>query len=187
MMAITGTASERHVTRAPRPLALKVGTFTGAGLRHWRRTLRLTQHGLAQMAGIGRHAVQYHEAKERLDWSGWAVQQMAAALEAREVEVQPINPVIIRAGQRVICGAKTRKGTPCRCKSEPGRRRCKFHGGMSTGPKTLEGRERIAQAQRRRWAALKSNRPKSSSMGCYDVPDFLGCELAAETAVASSA
>lgn len=54
---------------------------------------------------------------------------------------------------RVICGAKTtRLGTPCRNKSEPGRKRCKFHGGRSTGPSTVEGRERIAEAQRKRWA-----------------------------------
>nr|WP_274594846.1 HGGxSTG domain-containing protein [Parasedimentitalea marina] len=38
---------------------------------------------------------------------------------------------------------------------EPGRKRCKFHGGMSTGPKTKEGRERIAAAQRKRWAAWR--------------------------------
>lgn len=58
-----------------------------------------------------------------------------------------------RARLRVTCGAKTtRKGTACRNKSEPGRKRCKFHGGRSTGPKTAEGRERIAEAQRKRWA-----------------------------------
>ncbi|HRP04837.1 MAG TPA: HGGxSTG domain-containing protein [Opitutaceae bacterium] len=45
----------------------------------------------------------------------------------------------------------TRKGTPCRAKALPGRNRCKFHGGMSTGPKTTKGRLRIAEAQRRRW------------------------------------
>lgn len=143
--------------------SIPVKAYTGAGLKRWRRSLRLTQQALAQLAGVGRHAVQYHEAKERLDWSGWALQQMGAALEARQREVKPIYPVIIRAGQRVACGAKTRKGTPCRCKSEPGRRRCKFHGGMSTGPKTPEGRERIAQAQRRRWAALKSVRSSSGA------------------------
>ncbi len=59
-----------------------------------------------------------------------------------------------RAGRlRVLCGAKTRKGQACRNKSEPGRRRCKFHGGRSTGLRTPEGRARIAEAQRRRWAA----------------------------------
>lgn len=58
----------------------------------------------------------------------------------------------------VVCGAKTRKGTPCRRKSEPGKRRCKFHGGRSTGPKTPEGIERIREAQRCRWDAWRQVR-----------------------------
>ena len=39
------------------------------------------------------------------------------------------------------CGAKTRKGTPCR---QPAmlNGRCKMHGGKSTGPCTPEGLER---------------------------------------------
>jgi len=62
----------------------------------------------------------------------------------------------IRASKRrVRCGAKTRKGTPCRNMSEPGRKRCKFHGGMSTGPKTAEGKARIAEAQRKRWGSVR--------------------------------
>jgi transcriptional regulator with XRE-family HTH domain len=56
----------------------------------------------------------------------------------------------------VTCGAKTRAGGECRNKSEPGKRRCKFHGGKSTGAKTPEGRARIADAQRRRWAAYRA-------------------------------
>ncbi len=47
-----------------------------------------------------------------------------------------------RATQRVTCGAKTRTGKPCRSKSLPGKRRCKWHGGCSTGPKTTEGKAR---------------------------------------------
>lgn len=62
------------------------------------------------------------------------------------------------AGLRVLCGAKTRKDTPCRNMSEPGRKRCKFHGGKSTGAKTPEGIARIAEAQRRRWARAKALR-----------------------------
>ena len=61
------------------------------------------------------------------------------------------------ARYRQLCHAKTRNGLPCRNKSEPGRRRCKFHGGMSTGPKTPEGKARIAEAQRSRWAAYRMN------------------------------
>lgn len=47
-----------------------------------------------------------------------------------------------RSTTRVVCGAKTQAGHPCRGKSEPGRRRCKWHGGCSTGPRTTEGRAR---------------------------------------------
>jgi hypothetical protein len=50
------------------------------------------------------------------------------------------------------CGAKNRRGEPCRVTIVPGKRRCRFHGGLSTGPKTIEGKARIAAAQRRRWA-----------------------------------
>lgn len=44
------------------------------------------------------------------------------------------------------CGARTKKnGTPCKCRPvslTTGNGRCKWHGGMSTGPKTAEGRAR---------------------------------------------
>ena len=44
---------------------------------------------------------------------------------------------------RVICGAKRcRDGQPCQGLSVPGKRRCKWHGGASTGPRTDEGRAR---------------------------------------------
>ena len=43
------------------------------------------------------------------------------------------------------CGAKNRRGTPCRCPAMPNGR-CRLHGGLSTGAKTAEGIERIRQA-----------------------------------------
>lgn len=44
---------------------------------------------------------------------------------------------------RVICGAKRRRdGQPCQALSVPGKRRCKWHGGCSTGPRTNRGRAR---------------------------------------------
>lgn len=46
-------------------------------------------------------------------------------------------------GKRVICGARRKSdGQPCEAKSEPGKRRCRFHGGCSTGPRTEEGKAR---------------------------------------------
>lgn len=56
----------------------------------------------------------------------------------------------------VTCGARTRKGTPCKIRPMPWSQRCRLHGGLSTGPKTPEGRARIAEAQRKRWAARKA-------------------------------
>jgi hypothetical protein len=41
---------------------------------------------------------------------------------------------------------------------EFGKARCRFHGGLSTGPKTEAGRSRIAEAQRRRWRAFRDAR-----------------------------
>ena len=44
---------------------------------------------------------------------------------------------------RVVCGARRRRdGEPCQGLSVPGKRRCKWHGGASTGPRTDEGRAR---------------------------------------------
>ncbi len=40
------------------------------------------------------------------------------------------------------CGARTRgTGKPCQCRALANGR-CRFHGGLSTGPKTAEGRRR---------------------------------------------
>jgi len=46
-----------------------------------------------------------------------------------------------------LCGAKTRSGHPCRKPALKRKRRCRLHGGLSTGPRTDEGRARIANAQ----------------------------------------
>ena len=56
------------------------------------------------------------------------------------------------------CRAKTRKGTPCQRRPYGLKRRCPLHGGLSTGPQTPEGRQRVAEAERRRWAAWRAAR-----------------------------
>jgi hypothetical protein len=54
-----------------------------------------------------------------------------------------------------VCGAKTRNGEPCRRAPVANRRRCRNHGGASTGPRTAAGKAQIAAAQRVRWARAK--------------------------------
>ena len=68
-----------------------------------------------------------------------------------------------RRKDRPRCGAKTRAGGSCLVRVEPGKARCRFHGGLSTGPKTEPGRRRIADAQRRRWQAYRDRRAKSAA------------------------
>ena len=61
---------------------------------------------------------------------------------------------------RLMCGAKTRAGYPCRRKGSGRGGRCLLHGGGSTGPRTMEGLARIARAQRRRWEHWRLNNPR---------------------------
>ena len=159
--------------------------ISGADLRAARKAAKVTQADLAKRIGVCRDTVQYWEAKLQIGWHG-AGERMAEALglrinpptiaraggwgvsfrEKADAQAEVLfatylarnkeREAQVATHRRVICGAKTRKGGQCRNKSEPGKRRCKFHGGKSTGAKTPEGLERIAEAQRRRWARAKA-------------------------------
>src|SRR5439155_13584945 len=61
----------------------------------------------------------------------------------------------LRELRKQPCGARTRAGHSCRRKGLGRGGRCPNHGGMSTGPKTEAGRQRIAAAQRERWSAWR--------------------------------
>lgn len=58
----------------------------------------------------------------------------------------------LAAHMRVPCGGRRRSdGQPCAALSVPGKRRCKWHGGYSTGPRTNEGKVKVAaNLQKRR-------------------------------------
>jgi hypothetical protein len=47
-----------------------------------------------------------------------------------------------------VARARTQAGRPCQARPVKGKRRCRRHGGLSTGPRTPEGLER---SQRARW------------------------------------
>lgn len=63
------------------------------------------------------------------------------------------------------CGAKTRAGTPCRQKSIYRNGRCKFHGGLATGPTTEAGKEQS------RINGRKGGRPRRDAVGKTEVMD----------------
>ena len=60
--------------------------------------------------------------------------------------------------RRDYCDAKKKNGEPCRQKALYGRGRCKFHGGLSTGPKTDEGK------QQSRINGAKGGRPRKTQV-----------------------
>lgn len=49
--------------------------------------------------------------------------------------------------KKPLCLAITRRGTQCKCRPvrEDGTGRCRYHGGLSTGPRTAEGKAKAAQ------------------------------------------
>lgn len=149
--------------------------MTGDDLKSKRLAKGWSQRELARRSGLHHGAVQYWERQPILDVRGYAVLRMHEALGWRNLVresrarhgvlpneeetdrfvsalVGLSKPLAGRLVDHLVrCGAKTRQGMPCRAQSEPGRRRCRLHGGLSTGPKTRQGRARVAEAQKRRW------------------------------------
>ena len=80
--------------------------------------------------------------------------------------IAPVRARELGPQQRVPCGAKRRRdGKPCQALSVPGRHRCKWHGGASTGPKTPEGEgSRTGESSARRREPLTEGQKSSNSL-----------------------
>jgi len=150
--------------------------MNGDELKALRTGRGLSRPALAALAGVHPDTVKYWERKAIVDLRGHAPERILRALGLAGVSRRGTYPgprfsgyfspltrarggVLVKTDLPAVttrgnwrCGARTRKGTPCRARALPGQKRCRFHGGLSTGPKTREGRERIAQVQQRRWA-----------------------------------
>ncbi|MBO9100336.1 MULTISPECIES: helix-turn-helix domain-containing protein [unclassified Rhizobium] len=164
-MALSGAdlqAARKAAGLSQSGLAAKAGVSRDA-VSYWERKERLNSRGWAvtRMASVLSLDLKV-KATSNARAGGWGVSRMAAMLEAEEarrlVKLEDWKrrhderEARRQARRRVACGAKTRKATACRNMSEPGKARCKFHGGMSTGARTPEGIGRIVEAQRRRWS-----------------------------------
>lgn len=100
----------------------------------------------------------FHALSEASKWA--VVRAMARLCGSRK----PLDRVY--RSERPQCGARTRKGTPCKapavldfaygCYIRNGR--CRMHGGLSTGPRTEAGRQRIAETSRQRMLARHAAR-----------------------------
>lgn len=62
------------------------------------------------------------------------------------------------------CGATTRAGTPCKRIDLYASGRCRLHGGLSTGPSSEAGKDRIRAAQKRRREREKLDGAKQPAM-----------------------
>jgi len=62
-----------------------------------------------------------------------------------EYEAYAYMPAYPSEFHELRCGAKTRAGTPCKMKSIYANSRCKLHGGLSTGPKSIKGKAKVAK------------------------------------------
>ena len=65
---------------------------------------------------------------------------------------------------RPKCGAKTRKGTPCKAPAVPGKKRCRMHGGASTGPRTAKGLKRSLAAANAGWQRWNAERQAAKAV-----------------------
>lgn len=144
----------------------------GEDLKYARTSKGLSRRALADLCSLHPDTVRYWEAKQTVNVRGYAPRLIFVALgiEApkpqKRITARTQKAILgyfrtpTRAWDGVLrqCGAKTRKGKPCRAKPLPGKTRCKFHGGLSTGPRTPEGKARVADVQRRRWNKLRRDK-----------------------------
>ena len=87
---------------------------------------------------------------------GWQSFKVVGYLDCNTYAQTILEGAVMR--QKLKCGAHARStGQPCEAKALANGR-CKNHGGMSTGPKTPEGRQAIAQATRQRMASGQQER-----------------------------
>jgi hypothetical protein len=98
----------------------------------------------------------------------WEQYRLCSALLRMDNTYRPFHVLFKRELPR--CGARCRDGHPCQARAtrdaETGcfvrNGRCRIHGGLSTGPRTLEGKRRIGEAARQR-ARQKKTRETSGA------------------------
>lgn len=109
--------------------------------RHDRLIAMLAEHGVDGLAEFLRPSIDKWGLIGALD--RWRLPLIATPKALRG---EPF-----KAPERNICGARTRTGAPCKRKPISGKRRCRNHGGLSTGPRTPEGQARAKANLLLRW------------------------------------
>src|SRR5262245_21019477 len=146
-----GARTEQFLDRAGAPLrdpraadeSLRMATLTSRLMEAVRRSVTLAQSGRGPTiapADVGRPAAGPGGPAPTM-----AMPKLHAAPDSRRGRLKNGNPCgdYLRAPR---CGARTRAGCPCRQPAMPNGR-CRLHGGLSTGPRTAEGRRRARTAR----------------------------------------
>src|SRR5215813_3224426 len=146
-----GARTEQFLDRAGAPLrdpraadeSLRMATLTSRLMEAVRRSVTLAQSGRGPTiapADVGRPAAGPGGPAPTM-----AMPKLHAAPDSRRGRLKNGNPCgdYLRAPR---CGARTRAGCPCRQPAMPNGR-CRLHGGLSTGPRTAEGRRRSQTAR----------------------------------------
>jgi hypothetical protein len=95
----------------------------------------------------------------------WERYRVVSAMLRADDTCRPFHILFKR--ELPLCGARCRDGHPCQARAtrdiETGcyvrNGRCRLHGGLSTGPRTVEGKRRIGEAARRRAQARSHDEP----------------------------
>ena len=82
------------------------------------------------------------ECKSEFDFFKWTCRTVNGALLGYYYYAR--RNVVLEDKEPTICGAKTRRGTPCKQQGLYQSGRCKLHGGLSTGPTSEAGKKRSA-------------------------------------------
>lgn len=82
------------------------------------------------------------ESKSEFDYYKWTCRTVNGALLGYYYYAR--RDVVLEDKEPITCGARTRRGTPCKQQGLYQSGRCNLHGGLSTGPRTAEGRAKSA-------------------------------------------
>ncbi len=98
--------------------------------------------------------------RKRLKGYYWECEQINASHQEKGwTDDMPDLPVFPEECRGMMCGAKTRQGSRCKRKDLYKNGRCRLHGGLSSGPKTLEGKRKSALNTGKTYEELIYNSP----------------------------
>jgi hypothetical protein len=151
---IRACAARERPALAELERARVLGFNTGKGTHHMRTT---RTEALINSAERLLHRLKHHGELDALTKLNRALgeQRVFRDMDGRE-RIIGWNE---RKRDRPKCGARTRAGGSCRAPVVRGKSRCRMHGGLSTGPRTAEGKARSFAARRaghQRWVAERA-------------------------------